>query len=161
MRPQLRTKMLSILEDSSKGELKGVILRYGDDPLKIEAVYLLLGHGALEAKESRGSYKITISGYGYYQEFEIAKGLLDQEKLVPCSRPCCDQYDNRGRQRYGCTARLSCRPCGLSYDRHPRCLHRPHGLRPHPHGLLVFWNLHRQQRDQMQPKLEPPIPSRP
>ena len=56
---------------------------------------------------------------------------------------------------------VSCRPCGLSYDRHPRCLHRPHGLRPHPHGLLVFWNLHRQQRDQMQPKLEPPIPSRP
>ena len=69
MRPQLRTKILSILEESSKGELEGVILHMGDDPLKFEAVHLLSEHGALKT-ESSSFYKITFSGYDYYQELK-------------------------------------------------------------------------------------------
>ena len=83
MRPQLRTKMLSILEESSKGKLKGVILHYGDDPLKIEAVYLLSEHGALEETHSSSSYKITISGYDYYQELKSPRVYWIKKNWFP------------------------------------------------------------------------------
>ena len=82
MRPQLRTKMLSILEESSEGKLRGVVLHYGDDPLKIEAVHLLSRHGALEEKGS-SSYKITISGYDYYQELKSPRVYWIKKNWFP------------------------------------------------------------------------------
>ena len=52
MRPELRTEVLRILEELSKGKEKGVTLHIGDQPLLIEAVLLLRDHGALaETKE--------------------------------------------------------------------------------------------------------------
>ena len=68
MRPELRTEMLRILEELSEGEI--VVLQWGDERLSFEAVSLLEEHGALEETESTSSYRITISGYDYYQELK-------------------------------------------------------------------------------------------
>ena len=83
MRPQLRTEMLSILEELSKGKLEGVILNFGGDPLKFEAVYLLLEHGALEETESSSSYRVTISGYDYYQELKSPRVYWIKKNWFP------------------------------------------------------------------------------
>ena len=81
--PQLRTKMLSILEESAKGKLKGVVLNFGDDPLKKEAVYLLSEHGALKETESSSFYKITLSGYDYYQELKSPRAYWIKKNWFP------------------------------------------------------------------------------
>ena len=81
--PQLRTKMLSILEESSTGKLKGVVLNFSDDPLKIEAVHLLSEHGALKESESSSFYKITLSGYDYYQELKSPRVYWIKKNWFP------------------------------------------------------------------------------
>ena len=71
MRPELRTEMLRILEELTTGKEDGVqVHREGEgDRLKSKAADLLKEHGALE-KVNDNYYRITISGYDYYQELK-------------------------------------------------------------------------------------------
>ena len=62
--------MLRILGELSKGKEGGVTLYFMDEPLTIEAVCLLREHGALEEQEGASYYRITISGYDYYERLK-------------------------------------------------------------------------------------------
>ena len=70
MRPELRNEMLRILEELSKGKVEGIALVFGkNDLLTLEAIALLAEHGALEQR-STSHYRVTISGYDYYQKLK-------------------------------------------------------------------------------------------
>ncbi len=67
MRPELREEMLRILEELSKGEPIG--MTFGDSSLTIEAIPLLVEHGAV-SNSANGAYKITTLGYEYYKQLK-------------------------------------------------------------------------------------------
>ena len=47
----------------------------GEERLRFEAVYLLAEYGAVEQTESSGAYRITISGYDYFEELRKPRWL--------------------------------------------------------------------------------------
>ncbi len=67
MRPELREETLRILEEFSKGEPIG--MTFGDSPLTIEAIPLLVEHGAV-SKSANGAFKITTLGYEYHKQLK-------------------------------------------------------------------------------------------
>ena len=68
MRSELRGEMLRILGRLSEGDEQDLVLTFNPDPLRLEAVLLLTEHGALEDRDS--VYRITISGYDYYEQLK-------------------------------------------------------------------------------------------
>lgn len=68
MRPELRTEMLRILEEASKGE--SVLMMQGEKRRK-NAASILEAHGAL--RKNNSSYRITASGLHYYDELKSPK----------------------------------------------------------------------------------------
>ena len=86
--------MLRVLEELSEGKEGGVVLAFMNQPLKFEAVFLLAEHGALVDKERTSYYRVTISGYDYYQKLKTPRvywakknwfpvGVLIVSSLVP------------------------------------------------------------------------------
>ena len=73
MRRELRTEMLRILEELSKGKVDGMALLFEENGrLTLEAIGLLVEHGALERAGGTllRDYRITISGYDYYKKLK-------------------------------------------------------------------------------------------
>lgn len=71
------------MEELSKDKETATVLYFRDDPLKIEAVYLLKGHGALEDTESTGGYRITVSGYDFYHELKSPRVYWAKKNWFP------------------------------------------------------------------------------
>ena len=80
MRADLRNEVLRILEELSKGE--GIVLHFGDQGLTFEAVYLLAEYGAVEEQET-GYYRVTISGYDYYQKLKAPRVYWAKKNWFP------------------------------------------------------------------------------
>ena len=80
MRVELHNEVLRILGELSKGE--GLILHFGEHPLTVEAVVLLAEHGALEEQDT-GYYRITISGYDYYQKLKAPRVYWAKKNWFP------------------------------------------------------------------------------
>ena len=71
--------MLRVLEESSKGDSKGIILHMGDNPLTLEAVPLLEEYGAL--RKGTSQHTITISGYDYYQKLKTPRVYWAKKRI--------------------------------------------------------------------------------
>ena len=70
MRAELRNEVLCVLEALSKGEI--ITMHMGDSKLTFEAISLLEEHRVLK-EESTSSYRITLSGYDYYQQLKAPR----------------------------------------------------------------------------------------
>ena len=72
MRRELRKEMVCVLEECINSELKGVTLAFGVSALRLEAINLLSSEGAISSS-SPGYFRITGSGYDYYEKLKARK----------------------------------------------------------------------------------------
>ena len=80
MRTELRNEVLRVLEGLSKGEI--TTMHMGDSKLTFEAISLLKEHRALK-EESTSSYRITLSGYDYYQQLKAPRVYWLKQNWFP------------------------------------------------------------------------------
>ena len=80
MRAELRSEVLGILKELTEGNRHVITLPVGTS-LRTDAVFLLEEHGALEGRG--GGYRITISGYDYYDQLKAPRAHWVKKNWFP------------------------------------------------------------------------------